>query len=146
MFPIHPFTVHFPIALLLANLLLTLLYLRGYGQGFETSAYHCLVLGWFSAVVVTCTGLWDAWQQVYSADVPRNEVLNWLNGHAALGLVILFVYGQALLRRRRQPTILDNPAERSGYLRLLVIGAALVLLTGWVGGRLVYGFGIGVQQ
>lgn len=147
MYSLHPASVHFPIALLLANGLFTLLYLRRKELAFETSAYHCLVLGWFGAVVATLTGLWDAWRQVYGPEVARAPVLlNWVNAHAVIGVALVVVYGQALLRRRRQADILDDPHRRQGYLWRLVIGAILVLLNGWIGGQLVYNLRLGIER
>jgi uncharacterized membrane protein len=143
MYPIHPLTVHFPLALLLANGLLTVLYLRHGNRDLEVSAYYCLLLGWCGAVLAVFSGLWDAWTQVYSSSNDM-LLLNWVNAHAAVGLALTGVYGKALLDRRRQPTLLDDRAARRGYLRLLAVGAGLVVLNGWLGGRLVYGFGIGV--
>jgi uncharacterized membrane protein len=147
MYSIHPFTVHFPVALLLANGLFTWLYLRGQGKAFETSAYHCLLVGWLGAVVAVLTGAWDAWRQVYGPQTPNDPVLlNWVNVHAAVGIALVVVYGQALLRCRRDPRVLDNPRTRKGYLRLIIIGLVLVLVDGWIGARLVYGFGLGVAN
>jgi uncharacterized membrane protein len=146
-YPLHPLTVHFPVALLLANGLLTLLYLRGWGAAYEVSAYHCLVLGWFGAVVATLSGAWDAWQQVYGPAAARDVVmLNWVNAHAAIGLAIVGVYGRALLLRRRQPDVLSDGRARRGYLRLLLVGVVLVLLDGWLGGYLVYTLGLGTTR
>jgi uncharacterized membrane protein len=135
------------VALLLANGLLTLLYLRGWGAAYEVSAYHCLVLGWFGAVVATLSGAWDAWQQVYGPAAARDVVmLNWVNAHAAIGLAIVGVYGRALLLRRRQPDVLSDGRARRGYLRLLLVGVLLVLLDGWLGGYLVYTLGLGTTR
>jgi uncharacterized membrane protein len=67
-----------------------------------------------------------------------------VNAHAAMGLAIVFVYGRLLLQRRRSPGLLHDAAQRRGYLRLLVVGVLLVLLAGWLGGRLVYGLGLGM--
>ncbi len=143
---LHPATVHFPIALLLVNLLLTLLYLRCGERSLETSAYHCLLIGWCGALLAVLTGGVDAWRQVYGADTPRDPaLLNRVNIHALLGIAIVWVYGMALLRRRRTPQILDDPQRRMGYLCLLIIGALLVMGGGWLGGQLVYRFGLGVQ-
>lgn len=153
---LHPATVHFPIALLLVSVLLTLLYLR---QGersegersegersLDTSAYHCLLIGWFGAVLAVLTGSVDAWRQVYGVDTPRDPaLLNRVNIHAALGIATVWVFGMALLRRRRNPYILDDPQQRRGYVRLLLFGALLVIGGGWLGGQLVYSFGLGVQ-
>ncbi|NJK79930.1 MAG: DUF2231 domain-containing protein [Chloroflexaceae bacterium] len=144
--PLHPATVHFPIGLLLANALLTVLYLRSGNRSLEISAYHCLVLGWFGAVVATLAGSIDAWRQVYSDPSIRNTALiNWVNGHAASGLSTVWIYGMALLRRRRNQNILDDPQQRGGYLRLLALGVVAVVVGGWLGGQLVYTFGLGVK-
>ena len=56
MYALHPFTVHFPIALLLASTLFTLIALRRAG-GWEQSGYHCLIVGWLAGVVALLTGL-----------------------------------------------------------------------------------------
>jgi uncharacterized membrane protein len=148
MYILHPFTVHFPIALLLANGLLTLLYLRHRQQrAFETSAYHCLVLGWIGALAAVLSGAWDAWQQVYAPGATiSTAVLNRVNIHAAAGVAIVLVYGRALLLRRRYPGVLDDPQQRRGYLGLLLAGVLLVLLGGWLGGQLVYTFRLGIPD
>jgi uncharacterized membrane protein len=147
MYPLHPFTVHFPIALLLANGLLTLLYLRRGDQALETSAYHCLVLGWLGALLATFTGAIDALRRLTGPDAPRdNLLLTWVNAHAAVGIMLVIVYGYALQHRRRHPTILADPHKRRGYLRLLLLGAILVILDGWLGGYLVYTLRLGVGR
>lgn len=146
MYPIHPFTVHFPIALLLANGIFTFLYLRRGGRAFETSAYHCLVLGWLGSLLATVTGTIDALRHFTGPDALRdNTLLAWVNAHAAVGIAIILVYWQALQRRRRQPDILDDRQKRRGYLRLLVTGMVLVVISGWLGGYLVYTLRLGVR-
>lgn len=137
---LHPFVVHFPIALLLLNLALTLVYLRRSDPFLERSAYGALVIGWWGTLIATLTGTLDL-----ALHWPlRPEVVAWLNAHAALGIALLVVYGQALLRRRRDPRILHS-SRRNAYLGLLVLGAMLLLADGWVGGHLVYGLGLGVR-
>lgn len=139
-FVLHPFATHFPIALLLLNLALTLAYLRRADPFLERSAYGALVIGWWGLFASILTGTLDlalSWPL-------RAETVVWINLHAALGLTLLVVYGQALLRRRRDPAVLQG-SQRQAYLRLLVLGALLVLITGWVGGHLVYGLGFGVE-
>jgi uncharacterized membrane protein len=147
MYPIHPFTVHFPIALLLANGLLTALYLRQCERSLETSAYHCLALGWLGACVAVVSGLIDAARQIVGPEAPRdNMLIGWVNAHAIVGIAAVVVYGQALRRRRRHPAILDDKLERKAYLRLLVIGAVLIVVNGWMGGYLVYALRLGVGR
>jgi len=144
MYPFHPLTVHLPIGLLLGNALLTLLYLRGGGPAFESSAFHCLGLGWLGALLAIAAGTFDAARQLLSATNPRGDALNWINTHALAGLAILVVYWQAWQIRRRNPHVLTDPSARRGYLARLAIGVALLVLDGWLGGHLVYSLRLGV--
>jgi uncharacterized membrane protein len=141
---LHPATVHFPIALLLVSSLFTLIYLRRGTRSVETSAYHMLLVGWLMGVVAALSGGLDAYRQLSGPDAPRTvDLLNWVNAHAAVNIVALVVYGQALLLRRRHPNLLDDLAARRGYLLLHGSGAALILIGGWLGGQLVYTLGLG---
>jgi uncharacterized membrane protein len=143
---LHPFTVHFPLALLLVSSLFTLLALRQPGSAWGSSAYHCLLVGWLSGVLAVLTGLLDAVRQVVGPDAPYGvEVVRLVNAHAFISIAALGLYGTALLRRRRRPDLLTDPAARRSYLWLHGLGAALLLIGGWLGGRLVYVFGLGVS-
>ena len=142
--PLHPFTVHFPIALLLMSGLFTFIHLRRNLPQLETSAYHCLIAGWIGAAVAVVSGVIDAVRQFVGPEAARDPaVLVWVNGHAALGIATLIVYGNLLLQRRRNPNLLANPATRRRYLTNHIIGAILLLLSGWLGGHLVYQLGLG---
>lgn len=146
MYALHPFSTHFPIALLLASGLFTLIALRRGGPGWEVSAYHCLTLGWLAGVIALLTGTLDAVRQLVGPDAPRdNGLIGWVNAHAFANLAAMAVYGQALLQRRRRPDLLADAAARRGYLWLHAIGAALLIGGGWIGGHLVYVLGLGVQ-
>lgn len=140
-FVLHPFVVHFPIALLLVNLALTLAYLRRPDSFVERSAYGALVIGWWGIFAATLTGVLDL-----ALHWPlREDVVVWLNLHAVLGLVLLLIYGQALLRRRRDAHILSGRHRRK-YVALLIVGAVILVVDGWVGGHLVHGLGFGIRE
>lgn len=147
MYALHPLTVHFPLALLLVSGLFTVLAVRSSGAGgWDTSAYHCLLVGWLAGGVALLTGTIDAVRQLVGPDAARdNTLIGWVNAHALANLAALAVYGQALLRRRRRPDVLADPLARRSYLRLHALGAVLLLIGGWLGGQLVYVFGLGVQ-
>lgn len=137
---LHPFVVHFPIALLLLNLALTLWYLRRGDAFVERAAYGALVIGWWGAFAAVTTGTLElvlAWP-------VRDDLLIWVNAHAVLGFVVLLIYGQALLIRKRDSQALHGP-QRPRYLLLLGLGALFVLASGWVGGHLVHSLGFGIR-
>jgi uncharacterized membrane protein len=141
-YPLHPLTVHFPIALLLASGLLTWLYLRSGQHAYETSAFHCMALGWLGTLLALLSGAIDAWRQL-----PLDAALGWVNAHAASGLALALVFGQALLQRRRNPAILASGGPvRRGYLARIALGCGLVVLSGWLGGQLVYELGLGIDH
>jgi uncharacterized membrane protein len=146
MYPFHPLTVHLPIGLLLGNALLTLLYLRRGDPTLETSAYHCLWLGWLAAALAIAAGTFDAARHVFDPIKPRDDALGWINAHALVGIAILGIYWQAWQARRRYPAILADRNARRGYLARLAIGVALIVLDGWLGGHLVYSLRLGVNS
>ena len=140
MYAIHPAVVHLPIALLLLNLALTLQYLRAPDPFLDRAAYGTLVLGWWAALAAVLTGT-----VATAIEWPLQEgELAWLNAHAAGGFAVLLVYGRALNLRRREPGLLAGP-RRQQYLLLLLAGAAILALDGWIGGHLVYRLGVGVD-
>src|SRR5512141_1980976 len=98
MYAIHPSTVHFPLALLLASGLFTLISLRRGERAWETSAYHCLIVGWLAATVALVSGTIDALRQLTGPTAPRdNALIGWVNAHAFLNVAVVVIYGQALL-------------------------------------------------
>jgi uncharacterized membrane protein len=146
MYPVHALTVHLPIGLLLGNALLTLLYLRRGDAALETSAFHCLWLGWLGAALAVAAGIFDAARLLFDPTNPRSDALGWINAHALVGIAILVVYWQAWQARRRRPTLLADRSTRRGYLARLALGVGLVVLDGWLGGHLVYSLRLGVAS
>jgi uncharacterized membrane protein len=145
MYPFHPLTVHLPIGLLLGNALLTAIYLRRGERTLETSAFHCLWLGWLGALLALASGTFDAVRQLFDVARPRDDALAWINTHALVGAAIVVIYWQAWQIRRRNPTILDESGVRRGYLARLSLGVVLIVVDGWLGGHLVYSLRLGVN-
>lgn len=146
MYALHPVTVHVPLGLLLASSLFSLLATRPDREGWAVSAYHCLLVGWFASIVALLTGTLDALRLLTGPEASRDPgLVNWVNAHAVTNLAAVVIYGQALLRLRRQPQLLRDPAARGAYLRLHAFGAVGLIVGGWIGGYLVYQLGVGVQ-
>ena len=154
---LHPATVHFPIALLLLGSLLALIHLfRRPAADLRLAIWLLLGLGWLGGAVAVLTGLLA--QVDLPPDAPYRAVLNL---HIGTGLAVLLLYGFLLYRgwlyrgakaqkarqKRGDPTadLLDDAGARGWIAAVVVLGALLIVATGWYGGQLVYQFGVNVQ-
>ena len=153
---IHPAVVHFPIALLIFGSVAGLLYLywRTYGS-LRPLTWWPLLVGWVAALAAVLTGLFD--QRNLPPDAPFQSTLNW---HIGTGLSLVVIYGWLLYRRwifnsakarqqRRRAgndyvDLLDDPTSRWWITGLLIVGASLIVASGWNGGQLVYVWGVNV--
>ncbi len=145
LFPFHPRFVHFPIALSLvgvafvfAGLLLSARSTRGQGSRWTDYGRLSLVLGWLGALAAIATGLID---QSRAPGDP--QVTQAINQHITVGLGLLVTLGLALYWPLRDKRVWAE--RRVAYLALLVVVVALVLLESWLGGKLVYQYGVGVR-
>lgn len=146
---LHPATVHFPIALLLVGSLAGLLYLWWRPRPeLRVLTWWLLLLGWIGAGVASFTGLLA--QGGLPPQAPFSAVLN---GHISSGLAQIVVYAALFYRvwihrNRRRPSdpadLLDVPSARPWLTVLMLLGMGLVLLGGWLGGELVYTWGVNV--
>ncbi len=137
--PFHPRVVHFPIALSIVGALFIVVgALRkqerwsGYGQ-------LSLLLGWLGIMVAVVTGLID------QASAPQSpDVAAVINQHITAGIALLIAVGLALYWPLVNKKLWTTSA-RWGYFALLAAVIILVLIEGWLGGRLVYHLRVGVQ-
>ncbi len=140
--PLHPRLVHFPVALLATGSILALVYLLGWRRpALPVAAWLMLLLGWLGIFPAVVSGLVDR-----NAALDDPAVLAVMNPHIAAGFGLLIVYGLLLYERLRAPAVLDQPRRRIWLLALLLAGLALLAVEGWLGGKLVYDLGVGVQS
>ncbi len=136
----HPAAVHFPIALSLTAALLLLLSKLSprLAQQCVSSAYLLLPLSAISALLAAVLG-WHAFNTAEHDAAGHAAMLthrNW--AVAATALALLLAAGLIVaLRLGYRPQAWATPAS------LLLAGTFVV--TGWLGGELVYRHGIGVQ-
>ena len=147
--PFHPRLVHFPIALslvgaffILAGWLLSTRSRRSPAGAERWQSYGrlSLVLGWLGVLAAGVSGLID---QSRAPDTV--EVRQVINQHIGAGLALLVVLGLAIYWPIKDKMLMSDPKQRWLYFALLVLAASLVLLEAWLGGKLVYGFGVGVH-
>ncbi len=135
--PLHPLTVHFPIAFYLLGVLLTLAYLWRNRADYEQFAYWSFMLSWFAAMVASLTGLVDQ-NQLELAD-PRRD---YVNTHITAGVALLILNGLLLYMRFRWPDVLSR--RRWPYLGLMLLGTIALLAAAWLGAELVYRWRVGI--
>jgi uncharacterized membrane protein len=147
--PFHPRLVHFPIALSLVGVFFILagwfLSTRPRSGPIDAARWQSygrlsLVLGWLGVLAAVISGLID---QSRAPDTV--EVRQIINQHIGAGLGLLVVLGLAIYWPIKNKKLMSNPGERWLYFALLVLAAVLVLVESWLGGRLVYHLGVGVQ-
>ena len=138
----HPLFVHFPIALLMAAWVLTILGIAARREGLHRAATWNLVLGAVGAAIAAWTGL-----QGSATAKPHNyEIHELMDLHERLGISV--AVGAALLvawralRRRAWPA---QRAEQAGQTALLTIVVGLLAYGAYLGGRLVYEYGVGTN-
>jgi uncharacterized membrane protein len=153
---IHAAVVHFPIALLICGSLAILGTLHRWPRvELAVIGWGLLIPGWLTLLAAIVSGI--VAQGGLPPEAQYRPLLNW---HTGSGLAMAALYGDLLYRgwldwkqRKR--------AEREGWIsaadlladggrkwRLtvqLLLGIGLVIFSGWLGGQLVYEFGVGVR-
>lgn len=136
--PIHPMLVHFPAALFPTSLLFDLLSLWPGLTPFVKIAFYTMAVGEAAAVVAAVTGAIDYFTKL----VPGTPAFRVGTLHALLNAGILLLYGFNL--GLRMGPALEAPRTPVGLLLLSVAGVAVLIVSNYLGGRLIYHFGVGV--
>ena len=137
--PLHPMTVHFPIAFYVLGVVLTLLYLWRNRADVERFAYWCFIISGLTALIASIVGLID--QSRLDFGDPRRDSVN---SHITAGVALMVINGLLIYMRFRWPDVLSR--HRWPYLGLMLLGLIAVLATAWLGADLVYNLGVGVKK
>lgn len=138
--PLHPRLVHFPIALAVIGAVFTGLGLLRRHERWISYGQFSILLGWLGVMAAVVTGLID--QSRAPQDAAVTAVIN---QHITAGVALLISLGLALYWPLRNKRLFNTGSARWGYLALLALIIALVAIEGWLGGKLVYTFGVGVK-
>ncbi len=163
---LHPALVHFPIAFLIAASLAGLAYIHWQRlESLRIITWWAMGAGWFSLIAAIITGLIA--QGALPPDAPYRLLLNW---HTTTGLALAVLYADVLYRgwlhnsgagkkpRAQRPATKGEAAPpprveflaepgRKWLLSLeLAAGILIILVSGWLGGELVYTWGVNVMK
>jgi nitrite reductase/ring-hydroxylating ferredoxin subunit/uncharacterized membrane protein len=137
--PLHPLLIHFPIGLFVLSLMLDFISLAAsQGNYYVRGAFYALAAGIVTALAAAAAGLADWWD--IRRDHPARPIAT---HHMILNLWAVSLYVVGLVLRWGA---LD--AARTPSLPLLLsLGAAAVLsVSGYLGGKLIYEEGIAVGR
>jgi uncharacterized membrane protein len=127
-FLMHPLVVHFPIALWLTSALFDLLYLRRNDPFYSRAAMVLIGLGLLGALVSIASGFRDFLSfkpdEIGQAFVTKHQT------HSIVAYGATAVYAASFGLRWRRPSL--GKGIIAGFM---VLGAALIALTGWFGGE-----------
>jgi uncharacterized membrane protein len=138
--PFHPRFVHFAIALCVVGAIFIALGLLRQRERWVGYGKLSLLLGWLGVMAAVVTGLID--QSAAPDDAAIQTVIN---QHITAGIALLIAVGLALYWPLRNRKLFSEGRARWGFLALLLIILFLVAIEGWLGGKLVYQYGVGVE-
>ena len=134
--PIHPMLVPIPIGLWIFSLVCDLIALRSGTPGsWATASFYAMIGGIIGALAAALPGLVDL------LSLRRTPVISTAVKHMALNLGIVALYVVNAWMRRGDPAA----APAGTPLALSLIGIGLLLVSGWLGGKMVYEAGVAVH-
>jgi uncharacterized membrane protein len=134
--PLHPMLVHFPVALWTLSVATDAGGLIAGGEVWWSASFACQALGLVAAVPAIAVGAFDF------ASLPRSHPgLDTAVAHlSAMGVAWLAFVASLVLRGLPGPEAPPLAAALAGFA-----GFFAMSLGGWLGGRLVYHFRVGVN-
>jgi uncharacterized membrane protein len=131
--PIHPMIVPIPIGLWIFSFVCDLFHVFGaQSEAWETVAFYTMAGGIIGALCAAIPGLIDL---LSLPEGPRSTAIK----HMALNLTIVVLYIINFVARWGEP---QNPG---GLVWLSLISLILLVISGWLGGKMVYEYGVAVS-
>jgi uncharacterized membrane protein/nitrite reductase/ring-hydroxylating ferredoxin subunit len=135
--PIHPILVAFPIGLFITSLVFDLIAMTGNHGSLAAAAWYCIVAGLVVGACAAVAGLIDLFGVVPPASSGRRRGYQ----HAILNVIMMTLFFAEAVYR-------GGPGAMPNRTSLLLsgIGVVVLLVSGWLGGTLVYRNQIGVDH
>ena len=139
--PIHPMLIPFPLALWVTSFAVDILFYFLRHPTLLIVAKFMIAAGCLGAIAAAIFGIID-WLSIKNGDVKK--VANW---HARLNIAALVVFAISLFLRMGSYSELVGRKLTIPFL-LSLVGVILITISGWLGGELVFRYGVGtdVQQ
>lgn len=131
--PLHPMLIPFPIGLWVFSLISDIIFKAGWGgQVWRDVAIYTMAGGIIGALLAALPGLVD----LLSIRDPRSKTIGFL--HMSLNLLAVVLFCVNLWLRLHSDTAANLP------MLLSIVGVLLIVVSGWLGGELVYVRRVGV--
>lgn len=132
--PIHPMLVQFPIVCFIGALVTDVVFLNNHDAGWATASRYLLGIGIVMAALAAVAGLTDFMgdERILCADAVKHMLAN------VTALVLEVVNFFIRLNS-------DDPIASTGII-LSAVTVLILLYSGWMGGKLVFKHGIGVDD
>ena len=137
--PIHPMLIPFPIALWATSFVVDILFYFLRHPTLLVVAKFMIAAGCLGAVAAAIFGIID-WLSIKNGDVKK--VANW---HARLNIAALVVFAISLFLRLGSYSELVGRKLTIPFL-LSLVGVILITISGWLGGELVFRYGVGQTE
>jgi len=135
--PIHPALVHFPIALVILSLFCDLVGRVSSNQTLRAAGFWTLVFGAIGGLAAGASGLFDMYRVGMLGEVHKYVDFHMWIGFCVLAAVAILTIWRWVLRNKNLPVT-------GAYLTTAVFAVLLVCFQGFVGGEIVFSYGVGV--
>ena len=140
--PLHPAIVHIPTGAWTGALIFDICSTANIGgQGMVLGAFTCIVIGIVAALGAAPTGLADFWD--IKPDKPARKIGLW---HLAINVVTLCVFVANAVIRWNHVRSGGETRVSTVELTVTIVGVALLSISGYLGGLMVYDQGIGIAR
>jgi uncharacterized membrane protein len=137
--PLHPALVHVPTGLWPSALIFDIVSRASAGHAdpaFAMLSFWAILAGLIVAILAMPTGLADWWD--IKPEKPAHKLGLW---HMGLNFAVFVLFAINLAMRWNQPLLVST-----AQLILSIIAVAILVVSGYVGGRMVFDQGIGVAR
>jgi uncharacterized membrane protein len=134
--PIHPMLIPFPLALWTTSFVVDVLFYFLRHPTLLIVSKFMIAAGCLGALAAAIPGIID-WLSIENGDVKK--VANW---HARLNITALVVFAISLFLRMGSYSHFVGRKLTIPFL-LSLVGVILIVISGWLGGELVFRYGMG---